>query len=511
MREIRLISILIATLLLAGCSSGRGLKAKKSFEIGEYDRAERGLKSAYAKEKNKSLKAEYSFYLAECYRIKGQARKAAGAYNRAVRYKYQDNIAILNMADCYRSYGEYQKAIDAYNLYLTKKAGDLRALNGLESCMYAQKEQEAESALYEVVKSKEFSSKYSDYSPCYAGDNSEIVYFSTMRTAKKARKRNKVTGQGNSTIHMSKIDGKGNWTYPEPLEEPFASTFDDGTPCMTSDGKTMYFTRCPYDPTKANTAEVYEVKRSGGRWSDPMRVIPGNDSTMMVAHPAISPDGNTLYFVSDCDGGIGGKDIYKTHKTETGWSKAENLGAIINTKADEMFPYIRMDGTLYFSSNGHIGFGGLDIYKVEISESGTPRVINMGQPINSIGDDFGICFKGKTEEGLFTSSRASAKGIDDIYTFVLPPVVLSLDGSITDINDKPIKGSYVRIIGSDGTNERISPNGDGTFTFVLQPETDYVLMGGAKGFLNQKHNFSTLDVKRSKSYEEHIRLESVLR
>ena len=500
-----------ACALLCGCGGQKGLKARKSYDIGEYDRAEKFLKSAAAGEKNKYLKSEYQFFLGECYRIKNQPKKAAGAYGRAIRYKYPDNIALLRMADCYRAAADYPKAVEAYEQYLKIVGSSPIAENGLASCRLAAREADADAATYIISKEKAFSSKYSDYAPCFASDdNYEIVYFTSMRTDKKARRRNRVTGQGNSAILTSKIDGKGEWTEPEKLGEPFSSTFDDGTPSLTADGKTMFFTRCPYDPTKANTAEVYESTRSGGRWSDPVRVVPGGDSTMMVAHPAIAPDGRTLYFVSDADGGIGGKDIYRTTRTESGWSPAENMGAIINTQGDEMFPFVRADGTLYFCSNGQVGYGGLDIFRVERADDGSaPRVINLGQPINSTGDDFGICFKGNADEGLFSSSRAGTKGIDDIYSFVLQPVEVTLEGAVTLADGKPAKGAFVRIVSKSGINERISPAADGSFALTLERDTEYILMVGAPGCFNSKVTFSTFDIRTSKTLTEKITLRKV--
>lgn len=153
---------------------------------------------------------------------------------------------------------------------------------------------------------------------------------------------------------------------------------------------------------------------------------------MMVAHPTLSPDGQTLFFVSDREeGGIGGLDIWKSLRNVDGsWGPAQNLGAIVNSKGDEMFPYVRQDGTLYFSSNGHRGFGGLDIFKATEREDGRYDVVNMGLPINSTGDDFGIAFMGNAEEGLFSSNRGNAKGYDDIYSFYLPPVILTIESRV---------------------------------------------------------------------------------
>ena len=184
-----------------------------------------------------------------------------------------------------------------------------------------------------------------------------------------------------------------------------------------------------------------------------------------AAHPALSNDGKTLYFVSDMPGGIGGLDIWKVEGSGDGtWGQPINMGNVINTPGDEMFPYVRADGTLYFSSDAQVGYGGLDIYKVGKDKNGKIRVINLGKPINSEADDFGIVFKGKAEEGLFSSSRGSSKGIDNIWSFILPKLEFSMKGEVSNQNDgSKVSDAYMRLIGTDGTNAKISIREDGTF------------------------------------------------
>lgn len=513
----RILPILVLSLFLCACGAKKAIKAKKAYEIGEYDRAEKLFVKAVKSEKVKTNKAQYAFFLAECYRKKGLYKKAASQYLVAQKNKYKDNDLYLYIADCYLAAGQPDKAEEYYILYKTvasTKANIAEA--GIKSCEQVRANAKALKEYdfknppdtgYIVLPMKAFNSKSSDYSPAYVGDDYDVVYFTSMRSVKKRSKINRVTGQTNSSIFMSKIDGGGDWTEPERLGEPFNSKYDDGTPSLTSDGKTMYFTRCPYDPTRENNAECYESRRSGGVWSEPVRVLPGGDSTMMVAHPAISPDGQTLYFVSDKKGSIGGKDIWYTTKNADGtWSEAVNAGGIVNTRGDEMFPYVRDNDDLYFSSNGHIGFGGLDIYKATRTETGRFEVTNMGLPINSVGDDFGIVFKGNKEEGLFTSGRQKA-GIDKIYSFILPDVVLMCDGKLTDSDGNLLKRAYIKIIGSDGTNLKLRPNDDGLFGFKADPDVVYLIQCGARGYISQKMTVDTRGKKRSETVNINVKLE----
>ena len=489
------------SIIIIGCSGGKRIsQAKKAFEIGEYAKSAELYKRAYSREKNKYNKGEYSYFMGECYRITNKPTKAASSYSKAVRYNYPVREAQLYMAECYRKAGKLDKAIPEYEAYLEKVPADTRAQKGLASCMKMKKE--PKDNRYEVAKIKRLNSKFSDYSPAYAGKSFDYVIFSSMRTEAKQRRKNRVTGQGTSALYYSKIDSKGEWTDPEAFEEPINNpAFDDGAPNIGSDGKSLYFTRCRFNNEEAMGTEIVLCSRKGGRWEEPQTIAIGTDSSsIVIAHPAISPDGNELYFVSDREGGLGGKDIWKTLKGKNGWGEPINLGVAINTKGDEMFPYMRQNGILYFSSDTHIGFGGQDIFKAEPDEEKGWIVSNMGSPINSNSDDFGIVFKGKEEEGIFTTSRGSSKGIDNLYSFVLPKLHFTLNGSIKNKNNEIVEGAYLRLIGSDGTTMKINTPSDGTFKVKLKPDTDYVFLVAAKGYLNQKVKFSTAGEMDDKDY-----------
>ena len=499
--------LFLASWLFTGCSGGKkASSAQKAFEIGEYTRAAEMYKRAYSAEKNKYNKGEYAYFMGESYRKTNKPSKAASAYSKAVRYDYPVREAQYYLAESYRKTGKIDKAIPEYEAYLEEVPADVRAQKGLASCMMLQNE--PKDNRYIVEKIKRLNSKYSDFSPAYAGESYDYLIFSSMRTEAKNRKKNKITGQGTSAIYFSKIDSKGEWSEPEAFEEPINNkAFDDGSPNVSADGKILYFTRCRYNKEKPMGAEVFVCSRSGGQWAEPTPIVIGDDS-LMIAHPAIHPDGETLFFVSDRDGGFGGLDIWFTKKTSEGaWGLPENAGSVINTKGDEMFPYVREDGTVYFSSDTHIGFGGLDIFKALPDEGKEWIVSNMGKPINSSSDDFGIAFKGKQEEGMFSSSRASSKGVDDLYSFILPKLNFSLNGIIKNSNSEIVQGAYLRLIGSDGTTMKINTPTDGTFKVKLKADTDYVFLVAAEGYLNQKVKFSTSGQTDDKDYAFDITME----
>ncbi|MCG8581497.1 MAG: OmpA family protein [Bacteroidales bacterium] len=503
-----LIFVIITTITLSGCIGGSKLgNANKAYLIGEYDRAAVQFKKASRQEKNKKNKytrGEISYYLAECYRITNRPKKAAMHYDRAVRYNYEMVDAGLYLGDCLLASQKYEDAIEAYESYLEKEPLDKRAHNGIASCKLAMND--SIKTRYTVEKIKKLSNtRYSDFSPGYASTDYDQVYFSSMRTEKKKRKKSRITGQGGSNIYMAKIDAKGEWTDPELLDETINTQFDEGSATMSSDGKEMYFTRCRYDNEQPRSAEMYMVSRSGGKWGEPAQIEIAD--SLLVAHPAISHDGETLFFVSDMPGGQGGKDIWKAKKGgEGGWGEPVNMGNVINTAGDEMFPSVRMDGSIYFSSNAHVGYGGLDIYRAVFNEEKQDwEVHNLGRPINSEGDDFGIAFKGLEEAGIFSSSRGSSKGVDNLYEFSLPKLEFSMRGQVySQKTDEPISDAYLRLIGTDGTNVKLNIRNDGSFGAKLAPATEYVFMVASKGYFNYKHKLSTIGLADNKQFEYEV-------
>jgi peptidoglycan-associated lipoprotein len=189
-------------------------------------------------------------------------------------------------------------------------------------------------------------------------------------------------------------------------------------------------------------------------------------------------------------GGFGGKDIWRINLKDQHGS-LENLGEQINTSGDEMFPYVRTDSLLYFSSDGHAGFGGLDIFTARLNSTGDRWSIeNVGTPINSQGDDFGITF-GEGESGFFSSNRGDARGYDHIYSFLLPEIKVTISGYVVDKDDEPVPNAVIRIVGDDGSNQREVARDDGSFKFNLDRGVKYVMLAGAKGYLNVKQEFES--------------------
>jgi peptidoglycan-associated lipoprotein len=303
-----------------------------------------------------------------------------------------------------------------------------------------------------------------------------------------------------SDIYFSKKNENGEWQRPEPAGGELNTEMDEGIVSFSPDGQTMYLTRANRSETSNTTVEIYTSRRSEATWSAAQKYEITADTISAVGHPAVSPDGQYLYFSSDMPGGYGGKDIWRIDLKEKRGS-LENMGPQINTAGDEMFPYVRSDSVLYFASDGHPGFGGLDIFKAWLNSTGDRwSVDNMGLPINSSGDDFGITFE-KGEKGYFSSNRGDRKGYDHIFSFELPDLKITISGMVMDKDEEPVPNAIIRIVGNDGSNQKEVARDDGSFKFNLQRGVKYVMKAGATGYLNVKQEFESDSAEEDADYE----------
>lgn len=481
-------------------------KAEQAFNAGEYYKAIDMLKKRHEDIMDKEEKREIIFMIAECYRKTADPKKAELWYKKALSKDYPNPIATLYYAEMLKMNGKYEEALDAFKTYQQLVPSDPRGENGVLSCELAVNWLENPNG-YQVKNMKYFNTKELDFSPCYGRDDYSVVLFTSTRNESSGTLEHGATGQSFSDIYMSMEDKKGSWSTPVPLNEEINSEFDDGTCCISSDFNTLYFTRCKVSKNKSLGCEIYSASRTGEDWGKAKSLDIAGDS-ITIAHPAISPDNSTLYFVSDMEGSIGGKDIWMITKEGDKWSEPQNMGDQINTLGDEMFPYVHPDGTFYFSSNGHIGMGGLDIYKASQDDNGNWKVENMRYPINSSGDDFGIIFEAEVERGYFTTNR-EGRG-DDIYSFYLPPLKFSIAGIVKDERtDEVIPGATVKSISSDGITLEAKTNVDGGFRFMLKPNTDYIFLASKEKYLNGKEKETTKGIDQSKEFTTTIYLKPI--
>ena len=483
---------------VAGCGGAKLSTANEQLARGEYSDAAKTYRKIYnklTKKEERPLRGEVAAKMAECHRRLSQFQRAAAAYQNAIRYEWPDTMAYLRLAEMLHASGQYGQAVKAYEEYLSMRPESAEAKNGLAGAQVAAKK--AGATRYVVRNSDLFNSPRSDFGPMFVPGETDRLYFATTRE-KVNGPRSEITGMKKGDIWMSSKDEKGLWQRPEPVEGELNTDMDEGIISFAPDGNLMYLTRARREPNSSTTVEIFTSQRSDAKWSAPVKFEITGDTLSAMGHPAVSPDGQWLYFSSDMPGGSGGRDIWRINLTQKIGS-LENLGEWINTPGNEMFPYVRTDSVLYFASDGHPGYGGLDLFRAELKPSGGWAVTNMGTPINSASDDFGITF-GEGESGFFTSNRNDARGYDAIYSFELPELKIMISGWVLDKDEEPVPNAVIRIVGNDGSNQKQVARDDGSFSFPLERGVSYVMLAGAKGYLNARQEFTSDTAEEDAEY-----------
>ena len=504
-------AFLAVALMLHSCAADNAMrKGEKFLAIGEYHDAAEQFKKAYTKTptKERQLRGQRALKMAHCYRHISSTQKAISAYRNALRYNVATLDDRLDYARLLLKNGEYKRALAEFELLNDSMPNNVLVRNGLLSAKMAPKWKEQGSD-YTVKKMTEFNSRRADYCPVLAGDQWDRLYFSSTRNDALGDELSGITGAKPGDIFFSDKDDKGKWSKPQTIESGLNTEYDEGACCLSPDGSTMYLTQCLSDASYPRFAQIVTAQRSDASWGKTTPLLITNDTLSSYAHPAVSPDGEWLYFVSDMPGGKGGLDIWRMRLTANGPVGVENLGEPINTPGDEMFPTFRPNGDFYFSSDGHPGFGGLDIFIATVGEDGKYHLSHPGYPLNSQGDDFGMTFQGQLNQGFFSSNRGDGRGWDHIYSFYNPEIVQTIRGWIYEQDGYELTAGEARIVGTDGTNLRLGVRGDGSFEYVVKPGVDYIILAMCDGFLNHKEEIHVDSVKESKVYDLQFPLASI--
>ena len=514
MKQIRYYQIITAfcCLLLISCGIDKNLKKGEKFlSLGEYYDAADQFKQAYTKTppKERENRGKLALKMAHCYNKINATPKAVNAYRNAIRYNQASLDDRLAYAHLLLKNGEYKQAEKEFRILVDSMPDNILAQNGIKSAQMAPVWKKAGSR-YQVKKMDVFTSRKADYSPMLLGDEYEQIYFTSTRNDAQGDEHSGITGTKAGDIFYSEKDDKGKWSRPKAIATGLNTDYDEGSCSFTPDGKEMYLTQCVTDPASPRFAQIVTSSRSDAAWGKVQKLEITQDTLSTYAHPAISPDGEWLYFVSDMPGGMGGYDIWRVRITPSGLGGVENLGAPINTPGDEMFPTFRPNGDLYFSSNGHIGMGGLDIYIARIDEKTQQyKIEHPGYPLNSEADDFGMTFEGPHNRGFFSSNRKDGRGYDHIYSFNNPEIVTTMKGWVYEKDGYELPAAQVMVVGNDGTYRKLPVKGDGSFTMPIHPEVDYLVMASCKGFLNHKEELRIDSAKESKEYVLQFPLASI--
>ncbi len=518
------ILLALIVLLLTGCGAEHSMKKGEKFlAIGEYYEASNHFKQAYSRTKatEREKRGQRAAKMAYCYDRMGQTQKAIAAYRNVIRYK-QDSLEthlafarlLLKNGNYREAEREYQGVLDslnsAQNINLSKDPSDIITLarNGITAARTAPTIKE-QGSRYTVKKMDIFNSRRSDFSPMLYGDAFDQLYFTSTRNEAQGDELSGITGTKAGDIFYSEKDDKGKWGKPETIETGLNTEFDEGACCFSTDQREMYLTQCVTDPSYPRYATIAVAQRSDAAWGKATKMEITKDTLSSYAHPAISPDGQWLYFVSDMPGGKGGLDIWRIRLTSAGLGGVENVGAPINTPGDEMFPTFRPNGDLYFSSDGHPGMGGLDVFIATVGSNGRYQLEHPGYPLNSHGDDFGLTFEGVKNRGFFSSNRDNGRGFDHIYSFENSEIIQSIKGWVYEMDGYELPAAQVYLVGDDGTNMKLSVKGDGSFEQVIKPNVHYVMLAACKGFLNHKEELCVEPATDSEEYTLQFPLASI--
>ncbi len=480
--------------LVTSCGADLNLRrGEKYLALGEYYDAANEFRQAYQKTpaKERAKRGQIARKMAMCYDKSLQSARALAAWRNAIRYQQADTADRLAFAQTLMKNGNYREAEEQFQLVLDSLPHDKLARDGLFAARKAPDIKQLGSR-YTVKRMEVFNSRRADYCPMLFGDEYDQLYFTSTRNEAQGDELSGITGTKPGDIFFSQKDDKGKWSKPEDVSGGVNTAYDEGACCFSADGREMFLTQCVTDPSYPRYAQIVKSSRSDAAWGKAAEVKLTGDTLSSYAHPAISPDGEWLYFTSDMPGGKGGLDIWRVRITPAGYGGVENLGEPVNTPGDEAFPTFRPNGDLYFSSNGHPGLGGLDIFIAKVGKDGRYHLSHPGYPLNSQGDDFGMTFEGPYNRGFFSSNRGDARGWDHIYSFVNPEIMQTVKGWVYEMDGYELPAAQVYVIGDDGTNEKMSVHSDGSFTKVLDPGVSYLFLATCKGYLNHQEQVKAL-------------------
>jgi outer membrane protein OmpA-like peptidoglycan-associated protein len=349
------------------------------------------------------------------------------------------------------------------------------------------------------IKNLSINSPYSDFSPMFH-KTSELVFASARDTSFLTTRRYRWNNQPFLDLYVAqKKNDEGELFGPKKFSRKINTKYHEASVAFTPDQKTIYFTRNNYGKKLkrgkegVNHLKIYRSKWVDNEWTE-AEELPLNSENYSTGHPAISPDGKKMYFVSDRPGGYGETDIYVVDILENGgFSEPKNLGRTVNTDAKEMFPYVTEDA-LYFSSNRPMGLGGLDVYRSDVSNNIFSVAVNLGEPINSVRDDFSYIIDASGRQGYFASNRKGGKGDDDIYSFVQTENLNAISGEVKDVQTgELLENATVQLLDSEGTLlTEYSSNAVGGYIFPnLSPNTKYTVKTSKQGYFDDRRTTST--------------------
>jgi len=478
-------------------------KAQKQMDKYEYAKAIDILKKASDNDKKRDKAIPM---LAECYRMQHDIENSKETYAKAVNLPGAKPETFYYYAKALQATGDYEKAREMFQIYSMKKPSDPRGPLNVSYCDSVLGPWKILDPKFEVKTVNNINTKESEFGPAiYNGD---LVYASDFSNSPAEGKKYGWTGRGYLNIMKSTPDTKGDFWgsmgAPSQFDTKFNQEYHDGPATFGDGGNSIYFTRSFFGKAKregiykTNELKIFYADKNNDSWGE-VKPFFLNSKDYSVGHPALSADGQTLYFASDMPGGKGGTDIWMCKREGENWAQPVNLGMPVNTKENEMFPTILANDTLYFSSEGHPGYGALDIFRTSKVNGTWSTPVNMLQPINSSYDDFAIAFALGSKIGFFSSNRTGGVGTDDIYAFrnIEPPLPAYITGLVKDkITMQPIAGANVFLYNPLTGKVKVLKTGpDGMYKSVVDKPADYVVKAMMPDFIADCSPFPLAVVK----------------
>lgn len=479
------------------------MRADDLFNREQYSEALNYYKKSLTKVgKDKNEKAALQFQIAECYKFMNDLKQAETWYGKCLKGNYSNPLAVLYYANILKGSEKYKEAIEVYRKFKELMPGDVRGANGEESCLFAQKWMENPTR-YQIENMRKLNGKSRDFSPSYADSKYRTLVFTSAREGSKGKGTDAWTGEEFSDLYFAKKDNKNSWKTPIPFADILNTPANEGASCINESGTTIYFTRCKVEKKGKFGCQIFKANKTGKDWGDAEVIKISEDTLLAIGHPAVNKAETELYFAAELPNGIGGKDIWVIKReTKSGtFGKPENLGETINTPGNEVFPYVAADGTLFFASDGHVGLGGLDIFKSEYVDGQWSKAENMKYPMNTSYDDFGIVFENNMNRGFLSSNRKGSRGKDDIWSFYLPPLLFTLQGTVyDDSTGKPVANAKVTLVGSNGSSLAVQTDSKGFYLFnktQIAANTTYDITINRQGYFTGRGKETTVGLEKN--------------
>lgn len=494
-------------------------EAELAFYNEKYVTAIDTYKKAEVKEKSGARKGEINFKIALSYAQMLDIEQAEVYLERAKMLKYSSTEPklVLQLAEVLMQQGNYKDAADLFEQYLKLIPSDEWSKTKLKSCETQLSHPMLPEESHYIFQSEiQLNTEFYDYAASFADKKKTTLLLASTRPGSTGDGEDERTGHSFSDIWMTIRDNKGKWGEPQLLPPQINSEHNEGTPVLYEKDDILYFTRCNVIPKKNIGCSIYYSEQTGTRWSEAEEIPfkPEGADSLSCGHPAINSKGNIMIFAADFPGGMGGKDLWMStyDKKEKEWTTPVNLGPTINTVGDDVFPYLDKDNNLFYSSNGLIGLGGLDLYKALATDENTkwqqPELLPA--PLNSSRDDFGIIFE-DDDRGILTSNRSGGKGADDLYSFNVKTILISSECYVTNKeNGAPIPYASITLTSSDQKIYEVTADANGYFKFdeintvkrYLEKDNNYFYEASAPDFASATSKISTMDLETSKNFIE---------